>query len=112
MNKTHSNRVIFGIMLLMLLVMILVNISLGSVNIPIRSVLSSLITGQGDKETWNYIILNYRLPKAITAILVGSGLSVSGRCGGCWVWSRKPGDELNIIFRFSGVPFTHDRRPK
>lgn len=78
MNKTHSNRVIFGIMLLMLLVMILVNISLGSVNIPIRSVLSSLITGQGDKETWNYIILNYRLPKAITAILVGSGLSVSG----------------------------------
>jgi iron complex transport system permease protein len=36
------------------------------------------LTGEGDKETWNYIVLNYRLPKAITAILVGSGLSLSG----------------------------------
>lgn len=30
------------------------------------------------KETWDYIIVNYRLPKAITAIFVGIGLSISG----------------------------------
>lgn len=30
------------------------------------------------KETWQYIITNYRLPKALTAILVGMGLSISG----------------------------------
>jgi iron complex transport system permease protein len=30
------------------------------------------------KSTWEYIIINYRLPKAITAVLVGMGLSVSG----------------------------------
>ena len=30
------------------------------------------------KETWDYIIINYRLPKAITAIVVGIGLSISG----------------------------------
>lgn len=78
MNKTHSNRLIFGFLLILLVFMILVNISFGSVNIPLRSVVSSLFTGQGDRETWNYIILNYRLPKAITALLVGSGLSVSG----------------------------------
>lgn len=69
---------IFGFMMLLLTFMILVNISLGSVNIPLRSVITSLFTGQGDRETWNYIILNYRLPKALTALLVGSGLSVSG----------------------------------
>lgn len=69
---------IFGFILLLLTLMILVNISFGSVNIPLRSVVTSLFTGQGDRETWNYIILNYRLPKAITALLVGSGLSVSG----------------------------------
>lgn len=33
---------------------------------------------KASKETWEYIILNYRLPKAITAILVGLGLSISG----------------------------------
>ncbi len=29
-------------------------------------------------ESWHYIIWNYRVPKAITAILVGGGLSLSG----------------------------------
>ncbi len=78
MNRTQSNTLIFGFLLLLLAFMILVNISFGSVSIPLRSVISSLLTGEGSKETWNYIVLNYRLPKAITALLVGSGLSVSG----------------------------------
>ena len=34
--------------------------------------------GQASKSTWEYIIINYRLPKAITAVLVGMGLSISG----------------------------------
>lgn len=78
MHKAKSNTLIFALVILLLLVMILVNISFGSVSIPMRSVINSLFTGQGDKETWNYIILNYRLPKAMTALLVGSGLSISG----------------------------------
>jgi iron complex transport system permease protein len=61
-----------------MLVLFLVNISLGSVSIPIKDVFNSLITGNCSKETWQYIILNYRLPKAIAAILVGMGLSISG----------------------------------
>ncbi|HWS59736.1 MAG TPA: iron chelate uptake ABC transporter family permease subunit, partial [Flavobacterium sp.] len=56
----------------------LVNISLGSVSIPIKDVFSSLTGGNSSKETWEYIILNYRLPKAIVAILVGMGLAISG----------------------------------
>ena len=31
-----------------------------------------------EQESWQYIIQNYRLPKAFTAILVGSGLGISG----------------------------------
>jgi iron complex transport system permease protein len=56
----------------------LLNISLGSINIPIKEVYQSLLHGSCSKESWNYIILNYRLPKAIVAILVGIGLSISG----------------------------------
>ncbi len=56
----------------------LLNISLGSINIPIKDVYTSLLHGSCSKESWNYIILNYRLPKAIVAILIGIGLSVSG----------------------------------
>lgn len=54
-----------------------VNISLGSVSIPTKEIFKSLI-GTIDNESWQYIIQNYRLPKAITAILVGSGLGISG----------------------------------
>ncbi|OIQ28316.1 MAG: iron ABC transporter [Bacteroidetes bacterium MedPE-SWsnd-G2] len=55
----------------------LLNISLGSVSIPVEEVLKSFFI-KIDNEAWYYIIQNYRLPKAITAILVGSGLSISG----------------------------------
>ncbi len=65
-------------MAILLVVIILVNISLGSVNIPIKAIFSSIFGGEGNKETWEYIILDYRIPKAITAILVGSGLAISG----------------------------------
>lgn len=54
------------------------NISLGSVYIPIKDVYNSLIGHATEQESWQHIIQNYRLPKAITAILVGSGLGISG----------------------------------
>lgn len=60
-----------------LILCFVVNISLGSVNIPFKEVFKSII-GTSNNETWEYIILNYRLPKAFTAVLVGSGLGVSG----------------------------------
>lgn len=56
----------------------LFNISLGSVSIPNSEIFSILFQGESSKESWKTIILNYRIPKAITAILVGSGLSISG----------------------------------
>lgn len=65
-------------MAMLLLVIVIINISLGSVNIPIKAIFSSIFGGEGNKETWEYIVLDYRIPKAITAILVGSGLAISG----------------------------------
>ena len=61
-----------------LIVLFIVNISLGSITIPFKEVYTSLTGGHSSKSTWEYIIINYRLPKAITAVLVGMGLSISG----------------------------------
>ena len=61
---------------LLLLICFVLNISLGSVDIGIRESLMALV--QPDDGPTSYIIWNYRLPKAITAILVGAGLSLSG----------------------------------
>jgi iron complex transport system permease protein len=51
---------------------------LGSVFIPIKKIAFTLIGDQNIKESWQYIVLNYRMPKAIVAVLVGGGLGVSG----------------------------------
>ncbi len=51
---------------------------MGSVSIPFKDIFNSLIGNATEQETWQHIIRNYRLPKAITAIIVGSGLGVSG----------------------------------
>ncbi len=75
-NKSYK-KVFIGIALLLLLCFI-ANISLGSVFIPWLDTLSSLVGGPVDKESWRHIIINYRLPKALTAIIVGSGLGISG----------------------------------
>lgn len=75
-TKTYTRH--FILLLILLAFFGFVNISLGSVSIPFKEVFSAIFGGGSSKESWNYIILNFRTPKAITAILVGSGLSISG----------------------------------
>lgn len=70
-----------GILFLLLVVLILLtilNISLGSVYIPFQKIIATLAGQSIDNEGWQNIIVQFRLPKAITAILVGSGLGISG----------------------------------
>ncbi|WP_111708730.1 FecCD family ABC transporter permease [Lutibacter citreus] len=78
MPTEKSYRNTFILLLFVLVIIFLVNISLGSVYIPLKGIFSSLINGEVEKESWRAIVYNYRLPKAITAIIVGSGLSISG----------------------------------
>lgn len=56
----------------------LLDVALGSIHIPVRDVLKILFTADKMDEGWIYIIEKIRLPKAMTAVLVGCGLSVSG----------------------------------
>ncbi len=56
----------------------MVNISLGSVSIAFNTIIDSFFTNSDNLNNHQYIIQNYRLPKAITAVLVGSGLGISG----------------------------------
>ncbi|MFD1095718.1 iron chelate uptake ABC transporter family permease subunit [Salegentibacter chungangensis] len=70
-----------GILILLFMAVILltfINIGLGSVDIPIKDIIGSVFNLEVSKETFRYIVVEYRLPKAITAIITGSGLAVSG----------------------------------
>ena len=56
----------------------LLNLVLGSVSIPLRSVWN-ILWGIGDEsEIWQNIIWKSRVPQALTALVAGAGLSVSG----------------------------------
>lgn len=68
----------FILLSVLLVILFFVNISLGSVSIPFKDIFKTLFGVIPAKESWETIILNFRLPKAITAILVGSGLSICG----------------------------------
>ena len=65
-------------MTLALLLCFLANLALGSVHIPVSDIITTLTGGTPAKTSWEYIIIDYRLPKAITAVISGSALAVSG----------------------------------
>ncbi|MGB5204922.1 MAG: iron chelate uptake ABC transporter family permease subunit, partial [Eudoraea sp.] len=75
MQRSNTYLFPFLILFLVLLFCFVLNLSLGSVAIPFNETLKSLFGGTIENESWQYIIWNYRIPKAFTAILVGSGLS-------------------------------------
>ncbi|MBV6646349.1 MAG: iron ABC transporter permease [Cyclobacteriaceae bacterium] len=54
------------------------SLALGSVNIPIGKTLQFFIGSSTGERSWDLILLNFRLPKALTAVAVGSALGISG----------------------------------
>lgn len=112
--QKNRNPIIFSLLTLLLLFVFALNISFGSVAIPVKEVFKSLIGDNASKETWQYIIINYRLPKAITAVLVGMGLSISGLLmqtlfrnplAGPYVLGLSSGSSLGVAFFILGASF-------
>lgn len=75
----HNSAVkLWPLLLLLTIVLFFVNISLGSVHIPTDQLWAILTGGNIENEAWRYILIQFRIPKALTAIFVGMGLSISG----------------------------------
>lgn len=55
----------------------LLDLTLGSVAIPLDAVWG-LFGEEPIKKSWEYILYDFRLPKAITACFVGAGISIAG----------------------------------
>ena len=58
---------LFGLFLLLILALFLLNLALGSVSIPLKDIWGILIGREGIRE-WVYIVQNSRLPRALTAL--------------------------------------------
>lgn len=78
-RKENSGRYLpgFCILICFALVLLLLNISIGSVHIPMSDVLK-ILTGEESSEIYRDIVMQIRYPRALAAMILGGALALSG----------------------------------
>uniref|UniRef100_UPI0040494677 iron chelate uptake ABC transporter family permease subunit n=1 Tax=Flavobacterium sp. TaxID=239 RepID=UPI0040494677 len=113
MTKQSQNVLLFSLLTAALGLVFLLNISLGSVSIPFGKIADSIF-GNPIKSSWETILWQFRLPKAITALFVGMGLSVAGLLmqtlfrnplAGPYVLGLNAGSSLGVALLLLGTGF-------
>ena len=78
-NSSMNRGVMYCLGLgIMIMILFALNLLLGSVSIPANDVMAILLGDQTAKDSWQFIVLQSRLPQAITATFCGAALAVSG----------------------------------
>ena len=73
----NRHILLFTILSLLLLMLFLVDLAFGSIRIPIESI-PDILLNRKEVGIESEILLNFRLPKALTAIIAGASLSAAG----------------------------------
>lgn len=78
MRYTGKNSIGIFLIALSIFFLLFLNLVWGSVSIPLTSVGNILLDRGSEPETWQNIIWKSRFPQALTALVAGAGLSISG----------------------------------
>lgn len=73
-----ASALIMILLLMSIVVLFIVNLLIGSVNVPVGDVCAILLGNETENVIWQNIILKSRVPQALTAVVAGAGLAVSG----------------------------------
>lgn len=76
MQSNHYTRWI--LLTFFLLLLFILNLSLGSVHIPFDEIIKILAGEPGSNSVYTEIIWNFRITKSLTCVLAGSALSIGG----------------------------------
>lgn len=74
----RSNLNLLLLLLGAVILLFVFNIVYGSVRIPLGDIFRILSGASMEQDSWRFIILESRLPQAVTSLLCGSGLAVCG----------------------------------
>lgn len=77
-NKNRPVGLVFFILGILLVVFFVADILLGSIVIPVKQVFLAFFPSSETGESFRTIVLDFRLPKALTAVFTGAALSLSG----------------------------------
>ena len=73
-----TDQLKFICMSLLIVVFFFLNIVVGTIAIPLNDAFSILFGNDQQPQVWQNIILKSRLPQALTAMVAGAGLAISG----------------------------------
>jgi len=74
----RKNLTLTLFLVLAIVLMFILNLLLGTVRIPVADICRILFGDGGENEIWRNIVLSSRVPQALTALVAGAGLAVSG----------------------------------
>ena len=116
LNKRKPPQLLFIMLGGLFIIFFIADLMLGSVIIPPGQVLRSFIFSTGGADTFRTIVLEIRLPKALTAIFTGAALSLSGLqmqtvfrnpLAGPYVLGISAGASLGVAIFVMGSPLPH-----
>lgn len=107
------NGILFTLLSVATLLLFMVDLAVGSVAIPLDEVWRGLWGAGADGETMGMIVRNFRLPKAVMALLSGAALSTVGLqmqtlfrnpLAGPYVLGVSSGASLGVSIMLMGLP--------
>ena len=75
---THRSTIVLVVLSLLVVALVPLCLIYGSIDIPFGEVVKALTGGEVEKRTWETIVIEMRLPMALTAALAGAALAVAG----------------------------------
>ena len=76
---TPQNRYLIVFSVFLTLILFSIDLFSGPVNIPAEEIFKIIFLKKSSNDTWFRIIWELRLPKALTAVVAGSALSLADR---------------------------------
>ena len=76
--RKNKSGLLIILLTILLILLFLIDLLTGPVKIPFRNIFPLFFHSDAGNEVWRSILFEFRLPKAITAILAGSALAISG----------------------------------
>ncbi len=68
----------FALIAIGVIAVFVAELTIGVVKIPVSEILTVLVGGEASRETWTRILIDLRLPRALTALFAGGALGASG----------------------------------
>ena len=77
-SRTKRQLAIFALLAILGIAAVMTSLSWSSVSIPVEQVVTVLIGGEAEKSSWQTIVMDIRVPRVLTAMMVGTALGLAG----------------------------------